>query len=176
MSIRKLYSINFIVITLVIISVGTVLLHTVSANAQTNWNKYISVDKALKQKNFIDLLFELNESVAKSREQQNYYKKELADIKQDTTPKTNRIVSLRDGGDIFYLYLELLDREQTITITVYNMLGKNVLDVYKARPQPDSIPYQITVSGPPSLPNGVYLCVVTGKNFRLREKFVISRR
>jgi len=163
-------------ITLVMISVSTFLLHTVSVNAQTNWNKYISVDKTPKQKNFIDLLFELNESVSKSREHQNYYKKELADSKQDTTPKINRIVSLRDGGDIFYLYLELLDREQTITINVYNMLGKNVLDVYKGRPQPDSIPYQIIVSGPPSLPNGVYLCVVTGKNFRLREKFVISRR
>lgn len=176
MSNRRLYSIIVVVVTLVIMSVNTFLLHTVAVYGQSHWNKYISVDKTPKQKNFIDLLFELNESVSKSREHQNYYRKELSDTKQDTTPKTNRIVSLRDGGDIFYLYLELLDREQTITINVYNMLGKNVLDVYKGKPQPDSIPYQVIVSGPPSLPNGVYLCVVTGKNFRLREKFVISRR
>jgi len=146
--------------------------------SQNNYSKYIAVETDAKQKTFIDMLFELNPNVytAKTKKKPEYYKTKTEEVAQDTTPKRNRIASLRDGGDIFYLYLELVDRDDKISIDVFNMLGKKVLSVYDGYPYPNGIPYEILVSGPPPLPNGVYLCVVVGKNFRLREKFVVSRR
>lgn len=143
-------------------------------SAQYSYNNYIYIEEP---KSFIDLLFHTKQSKI-------YKQKEVQDIKSDTnkaivktdsTKPENRIESLRDGGDIFYLYLVLSDRESPIKIIVYNMLGKRVLDVYNGYPKPKSNPYEISIDGPPPLPNGVYLCVVIGKNFRLREKFVVAR-
>jgi len=146
--------------------------------AQYSYNKYLSVEKEEKAKSFIDLLFKVNKP-KKSKNTQPKTKSakvEKSKVNKDTSQAKNRIESLRDGGDIFYLYLVLADHESRIKITVYNMLGKKVLDVYEGYPLPNGVPYEIYIDGPPALPNGVYLCVVVGKNFRLREKFVVSRR
>jgi len=155
------------------------LLFSNSLNAQYNYSKYIAVEKEEKQKTFIDMLFELNPASYNEKAKKNpktYYKIKAEEVAQDTTPKRNRIASLREGGDAFYLYLELIDRDETISINVYNMLGKKVLSVYDGQPLPNGIPYEIVIAGPPPLPNGVSLCVVVGKNFKLREKFVVSKR
>jgi hypothetical protein len=149
------------------------------AFSQPGYNKYLFLPPKEVPITFIDILFELNDSsVLKEKIR---YRDETGDraskkIEQDTSKKENRILSLRDGGDKFFLYLELLDKDQTIDITVYNMLGKEVIDVYHGVPKPNGVPYEINVSGPSSLPNGPYLCVVIGKNFRLKEKFLILRR
>ena len=157
-----------ILILLIFIFVATDL------SAQYSYNKYIYIEK---QQSFIDLLFHTNKSKTYKQSGDIKTKSDTkkAKIETDSTKPKNRIESLRDGGDIFYLYLVLSDRESPIKITVYNMLGKKVLDVYNGYPKPNGIPYEISISGPPSLPNGVYLCVVIGKNFRLREKFVVAR-
>ena len=96
-------------------------------------------------------------------------------VVNDTTKKENKIVSLdeRFNGDGYLLYLELEDYEHTIQIAAYNLLGKKVLDIYNGNPYKDAkLPYDIPTV---SLPNGVYICFVFGKNFRLQQKFIVSR-
>ncbi len=150
---------------------------SVDLPAQYSYNKYLSIKKEEKAKNFIDLLFKINNPKKSRQKKHNKTSRtETSKIKKDTSKNKNKIESLRDGGDIFYLYLELADRESRISIMVYNMLGKKVLDVYEGTPRANGVPYEIYIDSPSSLPNGVYLCVVVGKNFRLREKFVVSRR
>ncbi len=63
-------------------------------------------------------------------------------------------------------------KQQEITITVYNMLGKEVLVVYKGT---SSSQQKEEYSATFNLPNGIYICVLQGKNFRDSEKFIISR-
>lgn len=63
-------------------------------------------------------------------------------------------------------------KQQEISITVYNMLGKEVLDVYKGT---SSSSQKEIFSKPFNLPNGIYICVLQGKNFKDSEKFIISR-
>jgi hypothetical protein len=171
---RKLPDISMLIILLCLIF----LFASQDLSAQYSYNKYLSVEKDKKAKSFIDLLFKVNKP--KKLKQVKLHKQtskvEEAKVKNDTNQAKNRIESLRDGGDIFYLYIVLADHESRIKITVYNMLGKKVLDVYEGYPLPNGVPHEIYIDGPPALPNGVYLCVVVGKNFRLREKFVVSRR
>ena len=145
--------------------------------SQYSYHKYLSVEKEKQPKTFVELLFKMNEPAAKKVKpvKKSSKKQKSGKVNNDTSQVKNRIESIRDGGDIFYLYLELADHESTIKITVYNMLGKKVRDVYEGIPYPNGVPYEISIVGPPSLPNGVYLCVVVGKNFRLRDKFVVAR-
>jgi hypothetical protein len=63
-------------------------------------------------------------------------------------------------------------KQQEITITVYNMLGKEVLVVFKGT---SSSQQEEVYSATFNLPNGIYICVLQGKNFRDSEKFIISR-
>jgi len=94
---------------------------------------------------------------------------------EDTTGnKENRIVSIRPNnrGDLLEVKLSVVETDQNIQFLVYNLLGKIVLGPYDSTPSGNDYSYFINVS---SLPNGVYLCVVIGRNFRLREKFIISR-
>lgn len=96
----------------------------------------------------------------------------------DTTSKENRVISLVEvrNQDLFLLKLKLKDYDQRIAISVYNMLGKEVLskhEVFDGYPYKDSeFAYEINAS---TLPNGIYLCVVQGGNFRLAAKFIVSR-
>ena len=148
--------------------------------SQEGLNKYLFIPPKEQPKTFLELLFDINENPyitkEKSRSKEDYSSQYKAKSEQDTTRKDNRIVSLRDGGDKFLLYLEILDHESQIEINIYNMLGKNVLEVYKGSPKPNGVPYDIVISGPNSLPNGPYLCVVVGRNFRLPQKFIVMRR
>jgi hypothetical protein len=97
-------------------------------------------------------------------------------INNDTTStnKANKILSVRESerGDKFYIYIQVENPEHDIKIVVYNLLGKKVLDVYEGKPKDQSQPYELSVS---ELPKGIFLLVVIGENFRLREKIVITR-
>jgi len=70
------------------------------------------------------------------------------------------------------VYLEIENPEQKIKIIVYNLLGKKVLDIYEGKPKDPSQPYEFSVA---ELPKGIFLLVVVGDNFRLREKLVVTK-
>jgi len=63
-------------------------------------------------------------------------------------------------------------KQQEIAITVYNMLGKEVLEVFKGTSTTST---EETYSKTFNLPNGIYICIMQGKNFKSSEKFIISR-
>jgi len=61
---------------------------------------------------------------------------------------------------------------QHIEVIAYNVLGKKVMDIYsgEAKTGNTMLPFDTT-----PLSNGIYICVVRGKNFKLAEKFLVSR-
>lgn len=153
-------------------------------HSQNSFNKYISVPHQDQPKTFLDVIFNVAENtngikIALKQKGEVVVEKPLkAKVEEDTSKKGNRIVSLResDRGDRFFVYLDLLDYDSKIQISVYNMLGKKVMDVFDNYPYKDTnYPYEINTSSPINLPNGLYLCIVLGKNYRLREKFIISK-
>jgi hypothetical protein len=64
------------------------------------------------------------------------------------------------------------DKQQEISITVYNMLGKEVLEVFRGT---SSSAQEEVYTTSFNLPNGIYICVLQSKNFKDTEKFIISR-
>ncbi len=94
-------------------------------------------------------------------------------INSDTTNKSNKILSIRESerGDKIYIYIQVENPDQEIKLMVYNLLGKKVLDIYEGKPKDTSQPYELNIS---ELPKGIFLLVVIGENFRLREKIVIT--
>jgi hypothetical protein len=92
----------------------------------------------------------------------------------DDSSGNENSIQIREGGKSnFYIYLELVDYEKPIKIQVYNLLGKKVLDVYDGMPYKDKDSSYVIYED--KLQNGVYMCVVQGNNFRLLEKFIVSR-
>jgi hypothetical protein len=94
------------------------------------------------------------------------------EIESDNTKDS---ISIRENPEKILICLYLVDDTKRIIINVYNMLAKKVLDVYDGLPVKDEdCPDQYSIVKA-KLPNGVYLCVVTGDKFRLVGKFIISR-
>lgn len=102
----------------------------------------------------------------------NYNMKSSISRVENDTIKTNSIVSIWNNSDIYSAKVYLKDKDGEIDIGIYNMLGKEVLKVFKGGQSSDEQTYDFNVS---KLPNGVYLCVLIGRNFRDVEKFIISR-
>jgi hypothetical protein len=101
---------------------------------------------------------------------------ERAGAEQDTSTHKNTI-SIRETStrDEYLVCLKLQDYDINLKIEVYNLIAKKVMQVYygpaiKNQECPDD--YKIKAY---NLPNGVYICIVQGKNLKLSEKFVISR-
>lgn len=92
----------------------------------------------------------------------------------DSTERKDRIISLNQVGDVHILKIELSDYNSEISIVVYNLIGKKVMDVYKGMPKSTSPDYPYEIQSW-RLPNGIYLCTLQGKNFRKTEKFVVAR-
>ncbi len=112
--------------------------------------------------------------IKKQEKKTNNGKKYEKTIENDTISRKNRIISIQeaDRGDKMAIYLEIENPDQDIKIVVYNLLGKKVLDIYDGKPKPSTQPYEFSVS---ELPKGIFLLVVVGDNFRLREKLVITK-
>lgn len=88
--------------------------------------------------------------------------------------RPNRIVSIRENNSgLYQLELDISENQQNLQIGIFNLLGKRVLDVHQgAEYAGRSRMYDMNVQ---SIPNGIYVCIVQGDNFRLAEKFYISR-
>ncbi len=89
----------------------------------------------------------------------------------DSTIK-NEIVSLYSRDQIdFNVRISLSEYNIRIKLLVFNMLGNLVKEVFigVATEGPE---YPFDAS---NLPNGLYLCILEGPNFRDAEKFTISR-
>jgi hypothetical protein len=94
----------------------------------------------------------------------------------DTTRRISRIVgtALDASSDVLTIRLELAESQSWMEISLYNMLGKRVREIYRGPAQADdaSRDYSATVG---DLPNGLYIVSVQGPTVRLADKVFISR-
>lgn len=90
------------------------------------------------------------------------------------TSRNNRIIGIRESsGGVYQLELDIADNQQNLSIGIYNLLGKKVIDVHQGGEFAGrSKMFDVNVQG---IPNGIYMCIVQGDNFRLAEKFYVSR-
>ncbi|MBM2813505.1 MAG: hypothetical protein HW421_267 [Ignavibacteria bacterium] len=89
----------------------------------------------------------------------------------DSLKRENKIVSVVDNGEFFNVRIELANYENDIKINIFNMLGKNVMEVFKGIPTKE-IDYTFSIS---NLPNGIYFLKLQGRNFTRTRKFIVSR-
>lgn len=90
----------------------------------------------------------------------------------DTARTISRIISTRAVADVITVQAELVREEPQLEIGLYNMLGRKVQDVYRGHASRGRHEYSATVS---DLPEGVYICIMQGSDFRRAEKFYLSR-
>jgi len=121
----------------------------------------------------------LNQVVAVERPvvRQNTAKIEPAKVQglnrdADSNRRDSRIVSARSSNDVVTVRIELASDEATLDVGLYNMLGKKVQDVFRGPASRGPHEYTAPVS---DLPEGVYICVMQGSDFRRAEKFYLSR-
>lgn len=93
-------------------------------------------------------------------------------VREADTARASRIVFVRATSDVFNARIELIQDESTLDLGIYNMLGKKVMDVYRGSERKGEHDYSLSIS---ELPEGVYICILQGSNYRRAEKFYISR-
>ncbi|MBU3700254.1 MAG: T9SS type A sorting domain-containing protein [Candidatus Kapabacteria bacterium] len=91
---------------------------------------------------------------------------------RDSAIAPPRIVSTRVSAEVFSARVELAGDESLVDIAIYNMLGKRVMDVFKGASARGLHEHTQSIS---ELPEGVYMCVMQGSNFRKAEKFFFNR-
>lgn len=94
-----------------------------------------------------------------------------ASIELDSAAR-NSITNLYINNDIIYVDVQVKDQNSKIRLSIYNMLAKEVLLIIDNFQTSENFTYQKNIS---ELPNGAYICVMIGNNFRDAEKFLISR-
>jgi len=100
----------------------------------------------------------------------------FARILNDTARKASRIVgvSFDTQSDLLTVRLDLAESQSWMEISLFNMLGKRVKEIYRGPAQADDTvrDYSATLS---ELPNGLYIVSVQGSNIRLADKVFITR-
>lgn len=97
-------------------------------------------------------------------------------VAQKTTDTTKRDPQFRitvdANGERATIKTDFPEEKESVEIAVYNLLAKKVLDVDKHSIGTNREEISFPVS---SLPRGMYICVIQGRDFRLAQKFVIVR-
>jgi len=87
------------------------------------------------------------------------------------TSISNKILQVWATSTDLNVKVQVSDKNKQINITVYNMLGKEIVKVFEGLHVRESDPYIVNIN----MPNGIYICVLRGDGFRHAEKFIISR-
>lgn len=93
-------------------------------------------------------------------------------VGNDTVRKENRFLFVRAASEVLTVRIELARDEAQVEIGVYNMLGKKIMDVHRGSTARGIHEYTTAIQ---DLPEGVYVCVMQGADFRKAEKFYLSR-
>jgi hypothetical protein len=90
----------------------------------------------------------------------------------DTTRRDHKIEVFTDVGAERGAIRVTLGEAQPIEVAAFNILGKRIMDIYvgDARTGANNLSFDMS-----SLSNGLYICVVRGRNFKTAEKFLVSR-
>lgn len=98
--------------------------------------------------------------------------KAKVNVANDTAKTDSRIVSVHATADVLTAKVDLATEQPQIDVAIYNMLGKRMSDVFKGPASRGEHEYVSSIS---DLPEGVYICILQGSNFRRAEKFYLSR-
>lgn len=103
--------------------------------------------------------------------------KKSSTIAQDSTSENSIQIYYDNYGDPIKLILKMKDKDKKVQISLYNMIGNKVADVYEGIPGANEKEIENFRTSIESLSNGVYICVLQGINIRLKlyQKFTISR-
>lgn len=102
----------------------------------------------------------------------NYQSKSVR-IEQDTSGNKNEIIKVYTRDNLkFFVEVKLKEDLIPIKIQIFNMLGNLVKDVHNGTVVGKEVEFNFDAT---NLPNGFYLCILQGPNFRDAEKFTISR-
>ena len=93
-------------------------------------------------------------------------------VGNDSLRKENRFLFVRAASEVLTVRIELARDESQVEIGVYNMLGKKIMDVHRGASGRGVHEYTTAIQ---DLPEGVYVCVMQGADFRKAEKFYLSR-
>ena len=102
-------------------------------------------------------------------------KSETADKKvqiADPESKESKIIMARSSNDVFTVEIDLAKDQGKIDLGIYNMLGKRLNDVYSGPAAKGRHDYTTSSS---DLPEGVYICILKGDDFRRAAKFYLNR-
>jgi hypothetical protein len=94
-----------------------------------------------------------------------------ARVLQDTA-SVNTITNAFVSNDILLVDVKLKEGNTKIKLSIYNMLAKEVLTIYDNVQVAEENRYQKSIS---ELPNGAFICILVGNNFRDAKKILISR-
>jgi len=93
-------------------------------------------------------------------------------VPNDTLRKEHRVEVFTGIGSERGAVRVTLNESQAIEIVAFNILGKRVAEVYSGEARAGMNTLSFDLSG---LSDGVYICVVRGRNFKTAEKFLVSR-
>ena len=91
---------------------------------------------------------------------------------RDTAASDNKIVSTVATADVFTTVVSVASAQAKLDVGIYNMLGKRMADVYTGAAARGMHEFTTPIS---QLPDGVYICIMQGSNFRRASKFYLSR-
>ena len=90
----------------------------------------------------------------------------------DTSKTESRIVSVHATSDVITAKIDLATEQPQVDVAIFNMLGKRMSEIYRGPASRGEHEYVSSIS---DLPEGVYICILQGSNFRRAEKFYLSR-
>ncbi len=90
----------------------------------------------------------------------------------DTARGESKILFVRATSDVVTVKVDIANDQPSADIGIFNMLGKRMMDVHRGPVSRGEHEYTSSIS---DLPEGVYICILQGSNFRRAEKFYLSR-
>ena len=90
----------------------------------------------------------------------------------------NKIVKIWIENDwIVNATAEIKDNKEEIKVSIYNLLGKELHKIYEGQPKEkdEDGNYKFTSQTPINLPNNVYILVIQGINYKIADKFIVSK-
>ena len=91
----------------------------------------------------------------------------------DTIIGSARITAVWNDAQQIKVKLQITQyRDESLKLSLYNLLGKEVKTIYEGLPRDNDYEYTASIS---DLPNGVYICILSSNNYKDAKKLVISR-
>lgn len=118
-----------------------------------------------------DLIVTAMGKVASSKQAKQPVQPVVANTR-DTAASENKIVSTVATADVFTTVVSVAAAQTKLDIGIYNMLGKRMADVYTGGVARGMHEFTTPIT---QLPDGVYICIMQGSNFRRASKFYLSR-